>query len=89
MSSNPISFSTAKELCSRAEILPSGPCWNARVIATTHPTRSPVTLYYRDLLDCVESLFNHPLFAGKMDYSPYRLYTTAERIEGIHRVDEQ
>ncbi|KAI5993249.1 hypothetical protein EDD15DRAFT_2109817, partial [Pisolithus albus] len=76
----PLSFSTAKELRSRAEILPSGPRWNARVVPTTHPTKSPVTLYYRDSLDCVESLFNHPLFTQMMDYSPFRLFTTAERI---------
>ncbi|KAI5988816.1 hypothetical protein EDD15DRAFT_2172157 [Pisolithus albus] len=76
----PLSFSTTKELRSRAEILPSGPRWNARVVPTTHPTKSPVTLYYRDSLDCVESLFNHPLFAQTMDYSPFRLFTTAERI---------
>ncbi|KIK16208.1 hypothetical protein PISMIDRAFT_82959, partial [Pisolithus microcarpus 441] len=76
----PLSFSTAKELRSRAEILPSGPRWNARVVPTTHPTKSPVTLYYHDSLDCVESLFNHPLFVQTMDYLPFRLFTTAERI---------
>ncbi|KAL4065736.1 hypothetical protein V8B97DRAFT_2025637 [Scleroderma yunnanense] len=75
MSSYPISFSTIKELHSHAEILPSGLHWNAHVIATTHLMRSPVTLYYQDLLDCMESLFNCPLFMGKMDYSPYQLYS--------------
>ncbi|KAI6114201.1 hypothetical protein F5141DRAFT_1001954, partial [Pisolithus sp. B1] len=76
----PLSFSTAKELLSHAEMLPSGWCWNARVVPTTHPMKSPVTLYYHDLLDCVESLFNHPLFLKMMDYSPSCLFTTAECI---------
>ncbi|KAI5981999.1 hypothetical protein EDC04DRAFT_2593415 [Pisolithus marmoratus] len=79
----PLSFSTAKELCSHAEMLPSRPHWNARVVPTTHPMESPITLYYCDLLDCVESLFNHPLFMQLMDYSPFCLFTTAEHIARV------
>ncbi|KAI6102275.1 hypothetical protein F5141DRAFT_992439, partial [Pisolithus sp. B1] len=75
-----LSFSTAKELHSCAEMLPSRPHWNARVVTTTHPMKSPVTLYYCDSLDCVESLFNHPLFMQMMDYLPSHLFTTAEHI---------
>ncbi|KAI6113794.1 hypothetical protein EV401DRAFT_1866549, partial [Pisolithus croceorrhizus] len=76
----PLSFSTAKELRSHAEMLPSRPHWNAQVVPTTHPMKSPVTLYYCDSLDCVESLFNHPLFMQMMDYSPFCLFTTTKCI---------
>ena len=45
-----------------------------------HPTKQPVHLYSHNTLNCVELLFNHPFFAGKMDYTPFRLFTTAEQI---------
>ncbi|KAF8122006.1 hypothetical protein EV363DRAFT_1405252 [Boletus edulis] len=72
----PLSFWSAKELRSRAEMLPSGPAWRFRIVpTTTHPTKQPVHLYYRDSLDCIEALFNNPLFASEMDLSPYRFGT--------------
>ncbi|KAG6370390.1 hypothetical protein JVT61DRAFT_12111 [Boletus reticuloceps] len=76
----PLSFWTAKELCSWAEILLSGPHWNSRIVPTTHPTKKHVVLYFRDALDCIELLFNHPFFADKMDYTSFHLFTTAKRI---------
>ncbi|KAI5982061.1 hypothetical protein EDD15DRAFT_2378525 [Pisolithus albus] len=76
----PLSFWTAKDLRARAELLPSGPRWKFQIVPTTHPTREPVQLYFRDTLDCVEALFNHPFFADKMDFTPFRLFTTAERL---------
>ncbi|KAF8451174.1 hypothetical protein L210DRAFT_3305461, partial [Boletus edulis BED1] len=73
-----LSFHTAKELRSRVELLPSGPRWQFQIVPTTHETKQPVHLYFRDALKCIESLFSHPYFANKMDFSPYRLFTTAE-----------
>ncbi|KAG6379777.1 hypothetical protein JVT61DRAFT_10315 [Boletus reticuloceps] len=80
----PLSFKSAKELRSCAEMLPSGPPWKFQIVPTTHPTKNPVHLYYCDSLECVEALFNHPLFAREMDLSPYRLFTTAERIVRLY-----
>ncbi|KAG6373014.1 hypothetical protein JVT61DRAFT_7067 [Boletus reticuloceps] len=80
----PLSFASAKELRSRAEILPSGPVWKFQIVPTTHPTKQPIHLYYRDSLDCIEALFNNPLFAGHMDFSPYRLFTTAEQVVRLY-----
>ncbi|KAF8132962.1 hypothetical protein EV363DRAFT_1397865 [Boletus edulis] len=72
----PLSFWSAKELHSHAEMLPLGPAWRFRIVpTTTHPTKQPVHLYYRDPLDCIEALFNNPLFASEMDLSPYRFGT--------------
>ncbi|KAF8130107.1 hypothetical protein EV363DRAFT_1399315 [Boletus edulis] len=76
----PLSFQTAKGLRGCAELLPPGPHWNYRIVPTSHPTKNPVILYYHDALDCIESLFNHPYYAPHMDYTPFRLFTTAERI---------
>ena len=74
----PLSFHMAWELCSHIESLPSGPQWTYRVVSSNHETKDPVYLYYRNTLDCVKLLFNHPLFADNMDFSPYRLFTSGE-----------
>ncbi|KAF8125582.1 hypothetical protein EV363DRAFT_1453678 [Boletus edulis] len=76
----PLSFHTAKELRGHAELLPPRLHWNFRVVSTSHPTKNPMVLYYRDSLECIESLFNHPYFVLHIDYTPFRLFTTAERI---------
>ncbi|KAG0704061.1 hypothetical protein DFH29DRAFT_997947 [Suillus ampliporus] len=80
----PLSFRTAKELRGRAELLPSGPKWQCRVISTDHPTKLPVHLYWHDPLDCIESLFNNPRFAKDIDLIPECIYTTAERTVRIY-----
>ncbi|KIJ06825.1 hypothetical protein PAXINDRAFT_91431, partial [Paxillus involutus ATCC 200175] len=74
----PLPFHTAKELRGRAELLPLGPRWNVRVVLTSHPTKSTVRLYFRDTLDCIESLFNHPYFINKLDLTPHWIFETAE-----------
>ncbi|KAF8421734.1 hypothetical protein L210DRAFT_3336250, partial [Boletus edulis BED1] len=79
-----LSFRTAKDLRAQAELLPSGPRWKFEVVPTTHPTKQPVHLYYRDALECIESLFNHPFFVDKMDFTPFRLFTTAERVVRVY-----
>jgi hypothetical protein len=38
----------------------------------------PVHLYWRNPLDCIESLFNNPRFAKDIDLIPECIYTTAE-----------
>ncbi|KAI6034749.1 hypothetical protein BKA83DRAFT_4043508 [Pisolithus microcarpus] len=80
----PLSFWTAKELHGRIEDLPKGPCWKVRVVPTRHPTTNPVQLYWRDSLECIEALFNHPFYAGKMDYSPFHVFTAAERVMRVY-----
>jgi len=74
----PLSFHTTKELRGRSDLLPSVPKWQYRIISTTHPTKKPLHLYWCDPLDCIESLFSHPLFADKIDLTPQRVYDTAE-----------
>ena len=67
----PLSFRMAKELRGRAELLPSGPRWKSQEIRTSHPTKRPVLLYWRDSLELMEALFNNPEFQDMMDFSPY------------------
>ncbi|KAG1745011.1 uncharacterized protein EDB91DRAFT_1005158, partial [Suillus paluster] len=67
-------FCLAKELCSRAEMLPSGLCWMSQMIPTAHPTKSPIVLYWHDPLYCILSLLNHPAFYDQLDFTPCRVY---------------
>ncbi|KAG2124666.1 hypothetical protein DEU56DRAFT_873241 [Suillus clintonianus] len=76
----PLSFRSAKELRGRAEMLPSGPRWMSQIIPTAYPTKSPVVLYWRDPLDCISSLLNNPAFHDQLDFTPRRVYTTAQRL---------
>ncbi|KAG1865025.1 hypothetical protein DFJ58DRAFT_714811 [Suillus subalutaceus] len=76
----PLSFLSARELRSRAEMLPSGPRWMSQIIPTKFPTKLPIVLYWRDPLDCISSLLNHPAFHDQLDFTPRRVYTTAQRL---------
>lgn len=72
-----LSFSTAKDLRSRSEILPSGPEWQYCSITPKAPTKSPLFLYYRDPLQCLEDLIRSPLVKDFVKFSPFQLFTDA------------
>ncbi|KAG2125423.1 hypothetical protein DEU56DRAFT_892650 [Suillus clintonianus] len=80
----PLSFHSARELRGRAESLPSGPRWKSQVIPTSHPTKSPAVLYWRDPLECIATIFNHPLFHNRIDYAPRKVYSTAQKLSRIY-----
>ena len=60
-------------------MLPAGPLWKCKPWTTSHPTKSPLQLFYRDPIECIESLLNSPLSADDIEFSPYKLYETAEK----------
>jgi hypothetical protein len=75
-----VSFTTAKALRGRVELLPKVPDWKVKKITISgYATRDPMFLFYRDALDCVEYLFGNPLFAGNMDFCPIRFYQDTEK----------
>lgn len=74
-----LSFATAKDLRGRAELLPGGPRWRVMELKPSEPTKQPVYLYWRDALECVAWLLNHPLFRGHLDWVPRRIYKTPEK----------
>ncbi|KAG1890443.1 uncharacterized protein F5891DRAFT_1213766, partial [Suillus fuscotomentosus] len=80
----PLSFHSAKELRGRAESLPSGLRWKSQVIQTLHPTKSPAVLYWRDPLECIATIFNHPLFCNCLDYTSRKEYSTTQRHSQIY-----
>ncbi len=60
-------------------MLPTGPLWKCKLWAANHPTKSPLQLFYRDPIECIESLLNSPLSADDIEFTPYKLYKTAEK----------
>lgn len=80
----PLSFRTAKGLRGKAELLPKGPQWRAKPLKTVQPTKRPISLYYRDPLECLQSLFHSPLVADYIDLSPFRLFTAADKLMRVY-----
>ncbi|KAF8189057.1 hypothetical protein BJ912DRAFT_850916 [Pholiota molesta] len=74
-----LSFNTAKDLRNRAEMLPTGPVWRSRVLKPVYPTKNTPTLYYRNPVECLESLLRNPLLEGSIEYTPFQLFETAEK----------
>ncbi|KAG1792929.1 uncharacterized protein HD556DRAFT_1444008 [Suillus plorans] len=60
--------------------LPFGPRWMSRVLDTSHPTKSPVILYWRDPLECISAILNHPLFHNQLDFTPRKVYSTVQKL---------
>ncbi|KAG1744791.1 hypothetical protein EDB19DRAFT_1591983, partial [Suillus lakei] len=79
-----LSFSNARELQSRAEMLPSGPSWKCQAIPSIYPTKYPIQLFWRDPIECLESLFANPLFHDKLDFTPHRVYTMAAHLIRVY-----
>ncbi|KAG0700786.1 hypothetical protein DFH29DRAFT_982960 [Suillus ampliporus] len=79
-----LSFSTAKELRSRAEMLPKGPSWKCQMIPSLHRTKNPIQLFWRDPVECLETLFSNPLFHDKLDFVPHRVYKTAAWLTRVY-----
>jgi hypothetical protein len=61
-------------------MLPPGPQWKCQLWNPVHPTKNPVKLYYRDAIECLESLFGNPLFVDALQFAPFRLFTAAEKL---------
>ncbi|KAF8547254.1 hypothetical protein OG21DRAFT_1380838, partial [Imleria badia] len=62
-------FRSAKELRTRAEILPGGPQWVCQRLQPEYPVKRPVRVFYRNLLDCLQALLSHPLFGPHISFS--------------------
>ena len=80
----PLSFFSAREMRVRIENLPSPPRWKeVEVSIEGGTTRDPLTLYYRDGLECFKFLFGDPLFQDHMEYVPRREFTAGEKPERL------
>ncbi|KAH7903623.1 hypothetical protein BJ138DRAFT_974941, partial [Hygrophoropsis aurantiaca] len=47
-------------------------------------TKTPVCLFWQDPLECIEALFNNPLFHNKLDLVPRRVYRSEEHLVQVY-----
>ncbi|KAG1719323.1 hypothetical protein EDB19DRAFT_1919105 [Suillus lakei] len=45
---------------------------------------SPAVLYWWDPLECIATIFNHPLFHNHINYTPRKVYSTAQKLSQIY-----
>ncbi|KAG0699463.1 hypothetical protein DFH29DRAFT_770745, partial [Suillus ampliporus] len=49
-----------------------------------HATKLPVILYWWDLIECIASIFNHPLFHNHMDFTSHKVYTMVQKLSQVY-----
>src|SRR6266850_8468107 len=79
-----ISFNTAKDLRSRAEILPTGPTWKSTPLESVYPVKRPLFLYYRDPIECLQALIGNPLAQDSLHFEPLKVFKTAEKLVRVY-----
>lgn len=56
-------------------MLPKPPSWKCREIVIEGGTTSnPIKFFYRDGLECLLFLFGNPVFHGRIELKPYKLF---------------
>lgn len=65
-------------------MLPKGPEWKCKLWKTVFPTKNPVKLFYRDSIECVKSLLQSPLMKDYLQFSPLRIFETAEKLMRVY-----
>ena len=79
-----MSFSSAREMRARTAILPTTVPWKeVEVQVEGGMTVEPLTLYFRDAIECFKCLLGNPLFSGYMDFVPRREYADEEKTERL------
>lgn len=72
-----LSFRNAKRLRGLAEMLPKGPEWRYKPCDSPYPTKKDVALFYRDPLECIQSILSNPLVNDYIGFTPFRVYESA------------
>ena len=66
---------SAKTLRQRMEDLPRAPVWKMQEISLNgYETVKPITLFYRDPLECIQVLLQNPTFEGRWAFTARRVY---------------
>ena len=65
-------------------MLASSPCWKYKVWETRYPTKNVVRLFYRDPLECIQSLLESPLIQDHIQFTPFQLFKTAEKAVRVY-----
>lgn len=51
---------------------------------TAYPTKHVIRLFYRDPLDCIQSLLESPLVKDHIHFTPLRIFKTAEKLVRVY-----
>ena len=51
---------------------------------TEYPTKMKVSLYYRDLIECIQSLMSSLLLKNHIHFMPVQVFDTAAKIMHIY-----
>ena len=65
-------------------MLPSGPRWKSHDLCTQVPTKRKAVLFYRDPVECLQSLLSHPLLASHISFVPQKVWTSSARALRIY-----
>ncbi|KAJ7816384.1 hypothetical protein B0H13DRAFT_2242446 [Mycena leptocephala] len=78
-------FASAEEweLASDRE-LAQGPGLEGYTLEIQLPDQTTLTLYYRDPLECLQSLLGNPLVQDFIQYTPFRLWKSAEKLMRVY-----
>ncbi|KAG1820808.1 hypothetical protein DFJ58DRAFT_673237, partial [Suillus subalutaceus] len=52
--------------------------WKYETVTTEFPTTKILRIFYRDTIECLQSLLSHPLLATSFDFIPRKVYESAE-----------
>lgn len=67
------------------EDLPKAPAWKMQNVSIDgYETVKPVVLFYRDPLECIHALLQNPIFEGKWDFTPRRVYKDPSRQNRLY-----
>lgn len=53
-------------------------------MTTVYPTKHPITIYYRDPVECLEGLLSSPLIKDFIHFPPFKLFRTAEKVMRVY-----
>ncbi|KAF9511276.1 hypothetical protein BS47DRAFT_1262194, partial [Hydnum rufescens UP504] len=84
--SDPLSFSSAKELHAKVRTMPGGPPWLSTEITLKDAPNEPQLLRYHNVLECVSFLFQNPSFKDCMDFSPKSVYKSDGKTQVYHEM---
>lgn len=79
-------FKTARELRSRADLLPTIPQWKHQTISTQpgFPSKNPLVLYYRNAIECLQDILRNPLVQDSLNFTPLQIFDSAAKTLRVY-----
>ena len=60
-------------------MLLKGPEWQCKPWTTAHPTKKNLTLFYRNPLECIQSILHSPLVQDYIKFKLLHIFESASR----------